>query len=1469
MKCPRCGHANRAAARFCDDCGLRLDAVEPAASTAHEASPAPPGIDLPDSVVDGRYTIAGWLGEGGRKRVFQALDERSGAAVAVAVFNIEGMGEAVRTRARRESQAMAKLGRHPHIVSVLEAGEDRDGRPYIVSEYMPGGDLRDLLNAAPSRRLSLPRALEIAADICRGLEHAHGRGVVHRDLKPANIWFDANGGARIGDFGLATSGAGSRRADQGVLVGTVAYLPPEQALGRASDPRSDLYSLGAVIYEMLTGQPPFAGDDAVAIISRHLNAAPLSPSRHNERVPAPLDRLVERLLAKRPDERPAGAVDVSLELAEIAALDPDDEAVAAAEPANPLDALAGGIFVGRERELARMRAGVDEALEGRGGLLLLVGEPGIGKTRTAEELATYAQVHGARVHWGHCHEGEGAPAFWPWAEAIRSYARAADPVGLAWEVGAAKPWLTQVVPEIGEMLGSAPAPPSEGPEAARFRLFDAVSGFLLGAGRNRPLLIVLDDLHWADEPSLLLLRFLAASLGDSALLIVATYRDVELGRHHPLAKLLGELGAAERTRRVSLRGLDEEAIGRYIEMTTATTAPPGLAAAVHDRTEGNPFFVGEVVRLLAGDGRLGASADWMGSIPDGVREVIGRRLDRLSPRVNGILTVAAAVGREFELAVLDEICAESRAELVAIFAEAVEARMVESAAVSPRVHAAGPGSEEPKRWSFSHALIRETLYAELGATKRLAVHRQIAEALERLYGADPGPHLGELAHHFVAAAPGGDIARAVDYATRAARQAVAQLAHEEAVSHLRDALEVSALLGRRDRDGELELRLELAEAETRAGRFGAARATLQSAASLARAGGQPDQLARAALGLAALSETGSYDAEIGAICNEALTALGEADGSLRALVLAALATEEYWRDPQGVARPLAEQALAVARRVGDQRAEARALAARQFLLVTCAGAAAERLANAEDLIAVATKVGDRDALVRARAYRMSSLLERGETDAADRAFEEYRALAVELREPRHLWHIPAYRAMRAIMDGRFAQAERLSAEAGRLGARAEEPLAAQITAIQIAAIRSFQGRAEEMLPLIREMSIRYPAIPAWRLALMFGLIECDRLDEARVEYERIWAGGLDAIPLDAQWVLCISRLADATARFGDRARLVEIRQLLAPFVDDVMVIARSAVNYGPIARLVGVAARGLGEGSEAIALLERSIATAERMGDRPSLVASRFNLAEALLERGADADRERAAAILAEVIDVAEQIGMRRVLQEAALLRLKAKGIETLDVTTSIDGVILALGAERPDIASHVGPDGRVAILFSDIENSTLMTERLGDARWIEVLRAHNTIFRERISAHRGFEVKNQGDGFMLAFPDVPSALAAAAEIQADLAAAEGDRCERVRVRMGIHIGEAIEEEGDFFGRTVILAARIAAQAHGGEVLVSEQVEAGCGDNGGQRFEFEEERLLELKGLAGAHRVFRLRLDQDRALAAVGGESPA
>jgi tetratricopeptide (TPR) repeat protein len=745
----------------------------------------------PASFANGRYNVKKFLGEGGKKRVYLAHDTTLDRDVAFALIKTDGLDATGRERVAREAQAMGRLGAHPHIVTVFDLGEEAD-QPYMVTELMGGGDIEGAIERAPEHKLPLDQSISIAVQVCQGLEFAHAQGIIHRDLKPGNVWLTVDGTAKIGDFGLAVAIDRTRLTQAGMMVGTVSYMPPEQAMGGEVTARSDLYSLGAMLYEMVTGRPPFLGDDHVAVIGQHLNTPPVAPSWHRADCPRPLEALILRLLAKDPDERPPSAADVRHALVAIDLSSSKEGSEAQLADANALDSLAGGVFVGRQREMGELKAALEDALSGRGRLQMLVGEPGIGKTRTAQELTTYAGLRGAQVLWGRCYDSTGVPPYWPWVQAIRSYVREADVERLRSEMGSGAADIAEIASEVSERLPDLRPQSGLDPEQARFRLFDSVTSFFKAAARHQPLVLVLEDLHWSDRPSLLLLEFLAHELSGARLLLLGTYRDVDITRQHPLALTLGELGRERLFQRILLRGLAREDVAKFIEHTTGVAPPESLVETVYAQTEGNPLFVTEVVRLLVEEGLLKSSSAslegtevteaaweqvWMIRIPEGVREAIGRRLSRLSERCNQVLTVAAVMGREFTLeqigALVDDLPKE---RLLDVIEEALAARIIEEL---PR--AVG-------RYEFTHALIQETLAGELTTTRRVQLHARIAEALERLYEDDADVHAAELTQHFAEAQTVLGTDKLVHYSLLAGERALASHAYEAALGFFQRAL---------------------------------------------------------------------------------------------------------------------------------------------------------------------------------------------------------------------------------------------------------------------------------------------------------------------------------------------------------------------------------------------------------------------------------------------------------------------------------------------------------------------------------------------------------------------------------------------------------------------------------------------------------------------------------------------------------
>jgi tetratricopeptide (TPR) repeat protein len=737
--------------------------------------------ETPTTFSDGRYLVSRLLGEGGKKMVYLAHDNVLDRDVAFGLIKTDGLDDVGRERILREAQAMGRMGTHPCIMPIYDLGEE-NGQPFMVQPPMAGGDVEELIEDIDGA-LPLEQAIKIAYQTAQCLVFAHAKGIIHRDLKPGNVWLDDNGDAKIGDFGLAIATDRSRLTVEKLMVGTVNYMPPEQATGGEVTPRADLYSLGAMLYEMSTGRVPFMGDDDIAVISQHVNTPPVAPSWHNRTIPRTLDSLILRLMSKNPDERlqTADEVIIALDAVDLSIADDSHE-----DQSTSLDSMAGGVFVGRHREMDQLKSIFEDVLSGRGRLVTLVGEPGIGKTRTAQELATYANMRGADVYWGRSYESGGAPSYWPWVQAIRSYVANTEPDALRNQMGSSASVIAEVVSDVREKLPDLTEPPHiDDPESARFRLFDSVATFLKQASNSTPIVLMLEDLHWSDKPSLMLLEFVARELANSKILIVGNYRDVELNRRHPLSVTLGDLTRERLFERVVLRGLQRHDVQQFIERAAGIAPPTALVDAVQTQTEGNPLFVTETVRLLIQEGDItvgkaigGGTTSWEIRIPEGVREVIGRRLDRLSERCNDLLTLAAVIGRQFRFDILKELSEETtEGQLLDALDEALSARLVEEL------------PEEVGFYQFTHASMQETLTEELSHTRAVRMHALIAVALEQHYGADSANHAEELVEHFAEAETVLGTEKLTKYSIIAGDAAAAALAWESAFNFYKIAID--------------------------------------------------------------------------------------------------------------------------------------------------------------------------------------------------------------------------------------------------------------------------------------------------------------------------------------------------------------------------------------------------------------------------------------------------------------------------------------------------------------------------------------------------------------------------------------------------------------------------------------------------------------------------------------------------------
>ncbi|HET9007851.1 MAG TPA: AAA family ATPase, partial [Actinomycetes bacterium] len=639
-------------------------------------------------------------------------------------------------------------------------------------------------------------------------------------------------------------------------------------------------------------------------------------------------------------------------------------------------------LVGRDRELAVLHAALADAQVGRGGLVLVCGEPGIGKTGLAAAAAAAARDRGVLVLWGSAWEDGGAPAYWPWVQVLRAYRRQVGPAAMGATAGPDLARLTQLAPELAD-LAPMPSPACQAAasmagESVRFALFDALAGFLLRAAEATPLLIVLDDLHAAGAPAALLVQFLATEVRRAPILVLITYRQVETHLDPGVAAVLGALDSQATT--LSLTGLADTEVAELIRSSTGTAPDPDLTAAVARRTEGNPLFVREIARLLGPSHRVETAGEqW--PVPAGIRQAIRARFARLTAAAHDadrVFAAAAILGREFDLADVGELVGLAAPALLDLLGHAVAAELLQSV----------PGALG--RYRFSHALVRETLSGDLRPAARAEWHAAAGAVLERRPDADPA----RLAHHFLGALPLVDADRAAEHAARAGDAAMRALAYEEAAGHYRDALDALDHQAPADRHRRCELLLALGSALTRGGDPPQARTVLHRAAELARRLDHPESLARAALIAAERLDFNAVEERTVALLGEAAEAVRGSGSALEARVLARLAVAGYHAG-HGRRDALSARAVQIARRTGDPATVTSAVSARLHAMWGRQHPR-EVLPAATEIIELAEQSGDADRAFDGHMWRLTALVELGELTAAERDVYAVGQLADEL-----------------------------------------------------------------------------------------------------------------------------------------------------------------------------------------------------------------------------------------------------------------------------------------------------------------------------------------------------------------------------------------------------------------------------------------------------------------------------------------
>lgn len=900
----------------------------------------------------------------------------------------------------------------------------------------------------------------------------------------------------------------------------------------------------------------------------------------------------------------------------------------------------GGLFVGRTLELDELQRALTDALAGSGRLLLLTGEAGIGKTRLADELARLAPARGAQVVWGRCWESGGAPAFWPWTQILRACQRDLDAsiVEPLWRTHAAD--LAELMPEAAATHDS-PAAPMVEPDQARFRLFDAVATVLRAVSRQVPLVLILDDLHAADQPSLMLLRFVGRELRGARLMIVGTYREWEAAQAPACGPILAEV--CREGQQLALRGLSREDTADYLRRAYAGAADAPMVEALYARTEGNPLFLTEVARLVDRDTLRSGRQNLR--VPEHVRAVIRQRIALLPEADREVLTVAAVIGREFEVPVLESILGPQ--------AFAVRSALEQAAllgVVKPIPHTLG-------RWSFSHVLLRDTLYEDLPASTRAQWHRRIGTSLETFYAGDLAAHLAEIAHHFVLGADAESSDAALDYTQRAGQRAQALLAYEEAVTHFERALQVLDLRRTAGRPGDVrrrvELQLALGDALWGVRDLAAMRTTYAQAAETARTLPRDEAapfLATAALGYGGRQQRAHvvYEQAVVDLLEEALRLLPAEDGRLRARVTARLAYALY-SQPDSYARrvELCRSAVSMARRMGDPLTLRWVLNDWRWALWG-PDTIDERLQIAAELVELAERSGDREMLMNEHAWRLVDLLELGDMAAVEAELDIYKRLAYQLRLPWYQEYVARFGAMRAILQGQFAEGERLSNEAMGLAQRVHHEDSVLLYGSQLLGLRIEQGRIGEMDSALQVMVAQYPAVPVWRSLTASVHARMGRLDEARAEIDRLAVRDFSDLPRDYLRISCLMYLADACVAVGDRRRAALLYDLALPYASRCVVIGFGLMCWGALARFLGSLATTLERWEDATTHFEAALEINRRLHARPAVAHTQLAYAQ-MLQRSRR-DPERARMLAAESAATAAALGMEALAAAATRL---------------------------------------------------------------------------------------------------------------------------------------------------------------------------------------------------------------------------
>jgi len=756
---------------------IQADAQE--VKTAVEPEPGTGGM------LDERYRLYEEIGRGGTGIVYRAHDTLLDRDVAIKVVPTGTLDIEDGIRLLEEAQATAKLN-HPHIIAVYDAGE-AGSTAYIVMERGEGVSLAEFKPG------SLEDIIAMTQQICNALEYAHAQGIVHRDLKPENVIITTDGAIKLTDFGLARPVA-SRITSAGQITGTVFYIAPEVALGQEFDGRADLYALGVMLYELTTGRLPFDADDPIAVITQHIHAPVVPPRARDSSIPPAFEALILQLLNKQPDDRPGSAGEVNRLLESPEVLDQD---AAPDEEVSVLKRIGRGRLVGRRHELENARSLWSRVLSYQGQMIFISGEPGIGKTRLVREFTTQVQISGGTVLTGACYAEGGVP-YTPFAQILRRAIEIwQDEVpGLPDFVQAD---LFSLLPDLQTRFPDLkPELKFDDPKAEQHRLFENLTLFFTTLSERKSLLLVIEDIHWADSGTLHLLRHLARNTRRARIMLASTFRDVIPVEAEVFQEMLLDLRKEGLADHLRLPRLDREQSEEMLGNLFAEEITPEFLDGMYDETEGNPFYIEEVCKALVDSGTLyyqdgrwhRPSVEQLG-IPQNVRVAIQSRIRVLPTNTQETLRLSAVLGREFDIETLTYASDLDKDTIIEALELAERAQLIE--------YKREDGS---KSYTFAHALIPTTLVEGTRASKRRKLHLRAATAMETYHPED----FEALANHYHLAEK---IEKAADYYLKAGDRARGLYAHQEAIRSYKQALKILEKTGDLERAARTQMKLGL------------------------------------------------------------------------------------------------------------------------------------------------------------------------------------------------------------------------------------------------------------------------------------------------------------------------------------------------------------------------------------------------------------------------------------------------------------------------------------------------------------------------------------------------------------------------------------------------------------------------------------------------------------------------------------